>query len=64
MHDQRVEIVPPLRGIDARDRPGAPRIGSEAIDGLGWHRDRLARRDQRLRVRDSSAIERKYNCGL
>jgi hypothetical protein len=64
MHDQRIEVGPPLRRIDARHRLRVARIGSEAIDRLGRHRDGLARRDQRGRLGDSSAIERANNCGL
>ena len=43
---------------------GAPRIGGEAVDRLGRHRDRLPGRDQRRRLGDRSAIERANECGI
>ena len=42
MHDQRVEIGPPLGAIDRRHRPRIIGPGGEAINRLGRHRDDLS----------------------
>ena len=46
VHDQRVEARPALGLVDARDGVGVGRVGGEAVDRLGRHRDWLAGEDQ------------------
>ena len=43
VHDERVERRPPLGGEDAGHGAVAPRVGAEAVDGLGRKGDELAR---------------------
>ena len=45
--DQRIEARPALGFVDAGDGAGVRRVGGEAVDRLGRHRDRLPVTDQR-----------------
>ena len=55
MHDQRVEVGPPLGPIDRRHRFGTVCPCGEAIDSLGRDRHQLARPQQRRRLADAAS---------
>ena len=59
VHDQRIEIRPPLGGIDPRDRFGAVGARCEAVDRLCRHRDKPAFAQNRRRARDSRVVRQK-----
>ena len=52
MDDERIEARTALGFVDAGDRFAVGRVGGEAVDGLGRHRDGLAGRDQPRRFGD------------
>ena len=58
MDDQRIEARPALGLVDARDRLAIGRVGGEAVDGLGRHRDRLARRRSAAPPRRSPRVHK------
>ena len=57
--DQRVEAGPALGLVDPRDCLGVGRVGGEAVDRLGRHRDRLAGEDQPRGFGDALVTEGK-----
>jgi hypothetical protein len=56
MGNERIELWPCLRRINAGDGRVRGRVGGQAVNGLGWNRDETAAADHRRRLGDSSRI--------
>ena len=56
MHDQRIELWPPLGGEDRGDSLAVGRVGTEAIDRLGRECDQTAVAQNRGRAFDCARV--------